>query len=150
MSCKSGEREKYGQEFDRLLAVPKVLDVQGGSGVIKVFTDTLYCIDPRTNQRHEIGKFRIEIFTNCANGGVRWYNLSHKVQGYWGQSQAPHINNEGGACYGNTAEIWPELIGNYEFAAAAMVAIQFVESVNIDDPAGKYIDQWPLAAEEVQ
>ena len=140
-----GELEKYGREFDKLLAVPKVLDVQVADGVVKVFTDTLYCIDPRTKLTHEIGKFRIEIYENCVNGGVLWFNLTRQVSAYKSNMHAPHVFHRGNACYGSTAEIWPELIGAYEFAAAAMVAIQFVESVNVDDGAGKYIDRWPIA-----
>lgn len=143
-SCRGGELEKYGQEFDKLLAVPKVRDVQVADGVVKVFTDTLYCVDPRSGKRHEIGAFRIEILTTGANGGVRWYNLTRRVDGYKNGQMAPHIWSEGSACLGTTAEIFPELIGNYEFAAAAMVAIQFAESVNTDDAAGKYIVRWPV------
>lgn len=144
-TCKGGELEKYGREFDKLLTVPKVLDVQVADGVVKVFTDTLFCTDPRSKIVHEIGKFRIEIYSDCQNGGVRWYNLTRRVDAYEKGMHAPHVFPQGNACYGNTAEIWPELIGNYEFAAAAQVAIQFIESVNTDDGAGKHIDKWPVA-----
>lgn len=143
-SCKGGELEKYGREFDKLMVVSKVRDVQVTDGVVKVFTDTLYCTDPRSKVVHEIGAFRIEIYRDCQNGGVKWFNLTRKIDGYKRDMQAPHVFQEGNACYGNTAEIWPELIGNYEFAAAAMVAIQFIESVNTDDSAGKHIDKWPV------
>jgi hypothetical protein len=150
-ACKGGELEKYGQEFDKLLALPKVRDMQVADGVVKVFTDTLYCTDPRSGKRHEIGAFRIEINTSGANDGVRWFNLTRRVDGYERGMQAPHVFPQGRACLGNTAEVFPELIANYEFAAAAMVAIQFVESVNVDDSAGKYINRWPeVPAEEVK
>lgn len=141
-ACKGGELEKYGREFDKLLAVDKVRDVVAESGVIKVFTDTLYCADPRDGRVHEIGQFRIEIYNNCSNGGVRWFNLTRRGPN---NHHAPHVNPDGVACYGNTAEIWPELIGNYEYAAAAMVAIQFIESVNTEDSWGERISDWPLA-----
>lgn len=145
-ACKGGELEKYGREFDRLLDVPKVRDVQAGSGVVKVFTDTLFCTDPRSGKRHEIGAFRIEINTAGSNGGVSWFNLTRRVDGCNAGMQAPHVFPDGHACFGNTAETFAELIANYEFAAVAMVAVQFVESVNVDDAAGKYIHNWPLAA----
>lgn len=145
-SCRGGELDKYGLEFDRLLSVPKVIDVVAGDGVVKVFTETLYCVDPRSQTRHEIGKFRIELYTNGANGGVRWFNTTRRVGGYKSDQMAPHIWSDGSACLGNVQEIFPELIGQYEFAAAAMLAIQFVESVNTDDSAGQLIDRWPVAA----
>lgn len=146
MATKGGELDKYGQEFDKLLSVPKVKDVVAGDGVIKIFTEVLYCIDPRTRKRHEIGEFRIEIYTNGANNGVHWYNITRRVDGYESGMQAPHVFPSGKACLGNTAEIFPDLIGRYEFSAAAMVAIQFVESVNTDDAAGRHIDKWPVAS----
>ncbi|HYD93182.1 MAG TPA: hypothetical protein VEB18_01850 [Candidatus Paceibacterota bacterium] len=134
--------ETYGLEFDRLVEIPKIRDVRVDNGVIKVFTDILYCVDPRTSIRHEIGAFRIDI---SIHGSVQWHNLTRKVDGYKGQMNAPHIWNNGTACLGNMAEIIPDLIGRYEFAALAMVCIQFVESVNVDDPAGKMISNWPVA-----
>lgn len=144
-ACKGGELDKYAKEFDKFLGVPKVRDVQAADGVVKVFTETLFCTDPRTKIRHDIGAFCIEIYTSGASNGVRWFNLTRRVDGYKSGMQAPHVFPEGNACFGNTAETFAELIGSYEFAAAAMVAIQFVESVNTDDPAGATIDRWPVA-----
>lgn len=145
-TCKGGELEKYAKEFDKFLTIPKVKNVEAGDGVVKVFTDTLYCVDPRTKVRHEIGAFRIEIYTNGANNGVRWFNLTRRVDGHSDKMHAPHVFSEGNACFGNTAESFAELIGSYEFAACAMLAIQFVESVNVDDTAGRHIDKWPVAS----
>jgi hypothetical protein len=139
-ACRGGELEKYGEEFDRLLDVPNVRRVEAKEGKVIIFTNTLYCVDPRSQTRHEIGVFRIEM--NSANSDVRWFNLTRRV----GDHFAPHVKTDGSACLGNTAEIFAELIGSYEFAAAAMVAIQFVESCNVDDVWGKTISQWPVAA----
>lgn len=144
-SCRGGEMDKYGQEFDKLLTIPKVRSVEAGSGVVKVFTDTLFCVDPRSGKRHEIGAFRIEINTAGSNGGVRWFNVTRLVDGHGPGMQAPHVFHEGNACFGNTAESFAQLIADYEFAAVAMLAINFVESVNVDDAAGSKIDRWPLA-----
>jgi len=135
----------YAQEFDKLLEVPKILDVRVSDGVIKVFTDTLYCIDSRTGKRHEIGAFRIEINPEL-EVPVRWHNLTRKVDGYSRGMNAPHVHPDGKACLGNMAEVIPQLVADYEFAALAMVCIQFVESANVDDSAGKHINKWPLAA----
>ncbi|MDP1690149.1 MAG: hypothetical protein Q8L52_03040 [bacterium] len=132
----------YAQEFDRLFEVPKIRNVQVNDSVVKVFTDTLYCVDPRTEKRHEIGAFLIEM---NLDGTIHWFNLSRKVDGYERGMHAPHIFANGTACLGNMAEVIPELVANYEFAALAMVCIQFVESVNVDDAGGKYINKWPVA-----
>jgi len=136
----AGVEEGYGKEFDNLLEVDKVRDVRIEEGAIEVFTDILYCVDPRSKKKHEIGAFRIEV---GLNGQVRWFNLTRKINGH----DAPHVfSGDGSACLGNMHEILPELVANYEFAALAMVAIQFIESVNTDDSAGKHISDWPVAA----
>ena len=59
---------------------------------------------------------------------------------------APHVFHNGRPCLGNMTEVIPELVANYEFAALAMVAIQFIESVNVNDSAGMHINKWPVAA----
>lgn len=141
-ACRGGEQDAYGEEFDKLLAVPKVRRVDAREGKIVIHTDILFCVDPRTGKKHEIGAFCIELDTQ--RGAPRWTNLTRRVDGYKRNQMAPHIWENGDACLGNTAEVFPELIGNYEYAAAAMIAIQFVESVNTDDPAGKHIDRWPI------
>lgn len=142
-NCRGEAVEVYGKEFDKLLETPKIRDVRVRDGVIQVFTDTLFCVDPRSKKKHEIGHFRIEF---SSNGSVRWYNLARQVNGYENRMQAPHVFSNGNACLGNAAEIIPELAANYEFAALAMVCIQFVESVNTDDAAGRHINLWPVAA----
>lgn len=133
----------YAKEFDKLLTVPKIVDVRVADNTIRVFTEILYCVDPRSKKRHEIGAFRIEL---GVNGKVHWFNLTRRVDGYKGGMQAPHVFPSGEACLGNMEEVIPQLVANYEFAALAMVAIQFIENVNVDDPAGRCVNQWPIAA----
>jgi len=41
----------------------------------------------------------------------------------------------------------PQLIADYEFAALAMIAIQFIENVDVDDSAGSFIRNWPVATQ---
>lgn len=139
------ELEKYGLEFDKLIGLPKVIEVRVLSHGIYVFTDILFCVNPKTDKTHEIGKFRIEISTDGKRDGIKWFNLTRQVKGCKSGMQAPHIFSNGKACLGNAEEVIPELIANYEFSVVAMLAIQFVETVNVEDDAGKYIGEWPVA-----
>ena len=59
---------------------------------------------------------------------------------------APHVDENGNACMGNTKDLFPTLIAKREFASVAELAIAFVESVNLDDNWGKFLDRWPIAA----
>ena len=57
---------------------------------------------------------------------------------------APHVFKEGKACLGNAEQVLPDLIAKYQFSIIAMYAIQFIESVNVEDSAGSRITQWPV------
>lgn len=147
LSHLKGEKKEIKKEleveFEKLLEVPKVLNVlTNADGLVEVFTDTLYCKDPRTNNVHEIGKFKISI---SQSGGLRWENLTRRVDAYKDRQMAPHIWSDGKACLGNMDSVFPELLANYEYSILAQMAIQFVESVNVDDAAGKHINKWPIA-----
>lgn len=127
-------------EYDKLVSLPKVRDVQVADGVIKVFTDTLCCVDDRTGKIHEVGAFRIDVFTNGSNDGVRWINLTRKI----GDMNAPHVNSEGKACFGTSATGFAEFLAAQEYALVALYAINFVESVNTADTWGAKISNWPV------
>lgn len=141
----------YAAEFDKLTEHPKVVDVRMANGKLMVYTDTLFCTDERTGKLHEIGSFRIELNVSdrdVSDGAVRWFNLDRQVDGCDGRMQAPHVWHQGHACLGNAHEAFAELFASYEFALAIDYAIQFVESANTDDAAGKHVDKWPLAKEQ--
>ena len=138
-----GELDKIGEEFDKLASLPKVQRVEVADGVIKVFTETLFCTDDRTGKTHEIGAFRIDVYTNGSNDGVRWTNLSRKLDGMY----APHVDANGKACLGTAATGFCEFLAAQEYALVAMYAINFVESVNTDDQWGRKIDLWPVAGQ---
>jgi hypothetical protein len=140
--------QKSKEEFDELLAWPKVEGARiSDAGSLSVFTDVLYCDDPRTGKTHEIGKFRIVI--DMVGGEVRWYNLTRLVKGYDSlMFNAPHVDGNGKGCLGTAKTAIAEMIAHYEFVALVSLAIQFIESVNVDradERWGPYIDKWPVA-----
>lgn len=135
----SSALERFGQEFDKLISLPKVREIEISNNKLEVYTDMLYCVDPRSSKNHKIGEFRIVISTDGSEGGIRWFNLTQIIY----ERSAPHIYRNGKACLGNIQEIIPELIAGHEYASAVMLAIQFVESVNTEDSFGKDISFWP-------
>lgn len=138
-----GRREAYETEYDKLISMEKVIGVDVTDNAIEVFTKNLYCVDPRSKKLHDIGMFKITI--PIGSGNLKWTNLTRRVSGHDDGMHAPHIFSSGKACLGNAQEVLPELIANYQFSIIAMYAIQFVESVNVEDAAGKHIDNWPVA-----
>lgn len=135
--------DQLGEEFDQLVKIPKVTNVEVTSNALTVHTTTLYCTDPYSRLTYEIGAFKIRI--SLSDGNVNWKNLTRQVQGGSGYMNAPHVNSEGRACLGNTQGVFPDLIAKRELVSAVLLAIAFVESVNPGDAWGKYIVDWPRA-----
>lgn len=132
---------ELGEEFDQLVKIPKVTDIEVTSDALTVYTTRLYCTNPDTGFTHEIGTFKIKI--SLRDGNVNWKNLTRTVIGGSGYMQAPHVGPEGHACLGNTLGVFPDLIAKRDLLSAVLLAIAFVESVNVDDYWGKFIVNWP-------
>jgi hypothetical protein len=141
----------FAAEYDALLRVPKVKDVQVENGEIIVSTELLFARNPGTGRFHEIGEFKIYLSPSAA--APRWMNQTRQVNGttldHGRSMQGVHIWHSGSACLGNTAEIFKGLFQQREWALAAQIAIEFAESCNQvnNDAAGMGIRYWPLAAE---
>jgi|GEM_PF-1253753 len=142
----------YGQEFDRLLDHPQIIDLEFDAKSLIVYTNTILCLDPRSGYVHEIGDFKINLYfqpdedKHC----IRWTNLTRKK--VWDRDEdryitrhAPHIFESGFACMGNYQKEFPRLIANYEMATAAIMAIRFPESANVNDTYGRQVKYWPRA-----
>lgn len=136
--------EELGREFDELCRVHKVLSVEVKQKSIVLMTDLLYCVDPRTDVRHEIGAFKITIPMD-AEHEVTWLNQTRTIRVDGRTMHAPHVSSHGHACLGNTQDLFPMLIEKREFSHAAQLAIAFVESVNTSDSWGKCIELFPEA-----
>jgi|AGTN01.2.fsa_nt_gi hypothetical protein len=135
--------DQLGEEFDQILKIPKVTDLEVTNNALTVTTNTIYCTRPDNGVKYEIGAFKITI--SLRDGNVNWKNLTRQIQGGSGYMHAPHVNSEGRACLGNTQGVFPDLIAKRELVSAVLLAIAFVESVNPGDPWGKYITNWPRA-----
>ncbi len=141
--------ERFGSEFDALMRVPKIKKISVLlDGTIVVETRILYCLDPRSKKLHELGRFKISI-KKGADIPVCFLNLTRRVKGYGEGMNAPHVFPDGHACLGNAAETLNSLLVNHEYLGLVMYAIQYLESVNTDDSAGKHISNWPLADQQV-
>jgi len=129
---------RFGAEFDRLLATEGVCDVEIEGDKLRVYTDILFCRDSE-GHNHRIGEFIITIPLN-GHGTVHWANQTERKDNH----DAPHIQN-GKPCLGNMGDVFPQLIGKFEFAALTTMAINFVQSVNdTRDVWGQTIRQWPV------
>lgn len=138
-------KNAFGREYDALLANQKVRDVRLERGKLKVDTETLYCVDPRSGRRHEIGQFEIIIPLGGGASSIRWMNKTRVVDTGYAQMCAPHVLDSGKACLGNLKEVLNQLLAGGEYAAAVEAAVAFVEAVNVEDGWGSTVHHWPLA-----
>ena len=137
----ASEGVNHEEEFDRLLELAHIIKVTISGDTLIAVTDMIKAVDPRTEVVHLVGRVKISI--RMSSGYVNIRNLSWLVNGM----NAPHVFNSGEPCLGNIGSILPELVGRYDFAAALMVIIQYLESVNVNDSAGVKTHYWPIDPE---
>lgn len=158
-SSDNKEDNQYRKEYKKFLTVPDIKKVEVHEKTINVFTKMIYI--NHDNVKYRIGEFRIEMFVNGHNDYyVKFFNLTNKGQGPGANPTRefrdsvpasgynmhhPHVSSDGIPCLGNIATAIPQLIGEYQYAVAAIIAIQFLKSVNAEDSAGRGIYFWPKA-----
>lgn len=130
------EREKWAnKEFDALMATPKVIDVVVNGKIIHIFTDR---IDVKYNGVvYRIGKFRLDIYTDGSNEGVRAFNLTNSK----GSLGHPHIRSDGHCCLGNISEGVTKLIAEYQYVVLTQLMLNFLQSYSDVNPYGS-IKHW--------
>ncbi len=140
----------YGSEFDQLSTIDRVARVDTTEEALQITTHTLHCQNPNTGNVHVLGRYRIDILLRGEEererDSILMFNLDRRVeQGSHGNMHAPHVFGDGGACFGNIEESVSDLYANCEYVALVCLLICFLQSVNVEDSAGSYIVNWPLA-----
>jgi hypothetical protein len=134
---------KLATEFNTLRKNYKVESVGFKGDTLIVTTDPLYVQDPRGTKRwHSLGKLTISI--DSVRGTIRFKSTKPQT-GMQDGMHAPHVYADGHACLGSIDKGMTDLVATYEYSAAVQLAISFLEAVNVDDGAGKYVDRWPEA-----
>ncbi len=143
--------EFLSKEFDLLKANTKVTKLSWRGTALVVETVMLYASAPTglngAECEYEIGAFTITIC--AARGAISFYNRTRRIQGMQAGMQAPHVYADGHACLGTANETIPRLIASYQWATAVAIAIEFLESANIADPAGRHVINWPFSQRQL-
>jgi hypothetical protein len=136
---------EYMADFDAILKLNKITDVKVIDNTLHVYTTILNCVDDRTGKMHELGNYFITIC--LSTGNIRFKNLSRTVQSFDSQAmQAPHVFADGHPCWGNIEETVTDLVGKLQLSALITLLLEFLQSANTKDPAGKGINLWPLVS----
>jgi hypothetical protein len=136
--------EQFCEEIERLRAVAGVTDVRVVSGRVLVYTDYIRFTHPETGRLHKLGKFLLLIDLNGADGGIRWFNGSRRVEGTSPAMNAPNVLSDGKALLDPIKVTMLDQLAACQLADMVDLAIQYLE--NVDDPRLKAdLDNWPLA-----
>jgi hypothetical protein len=126
--------ERYGAEFDQLIATPHVKRVEvSQAGTVSIFTDTVFLTFD--GKLYEIGDFRIDLGLGPRlERGLRIVNL--RIKELTGQSRYhhPHVFGEGDkVCFGNIEFAIVKLLGEFEYALAGQAIVKFLCTFNARD-----------------
>ncbi len=119
------------REFDGLLDIPEVRNVEVLADRLCVFTDTVDTVV--AGKRYRLGRFRLDI---RFNGDVAIKNVTHP----YGYYDHPHVWNAK-PCLGNIAQSVLKLVSEFQWVAAAGLLLEYLKTVN---PKEWYtpIDHW--------
>lgn len=121
-------------------------DVRIENNLIVLYTKDIYAYT-QANDRYYIGKFRITV--NMDNTEVKFFNINNTRRGYWdGENHHPHVDRRGSACFGNVGGSIAMLCSQKQVYALALILIDYLESANIQDPAGARVTAWDKVDEE--
>lgn len=138
--------QKLIADLDLIVQHPKVSDLHIKDNEFIVYVPNVYAYDDDDN-RYYIGNCRIEI--NLYNADVRFFGDNPRKSYWTSHDPHPHVNgSDGTACLGNVSSTIAELASRNEIYALTLVCIDFLESVNTEDAAGRNIRNWDMVDEE--
>lgn len=138
--------QNYSQEYLEILKISHVESLCCDESTISVKTNDIYVRDPRDGEVFHLGKFLITINVNHGDRRTRpisWKNLTQRIDAFEESMHAPHVFRAGNACLGNAEPMITDAITKRNVYEMVMVAVEFIKSVNVDDPAGRLVRRWP-------
>lgn len=140
--------DKILKEFTSMKEKERIVtDIKFNNGTLDIYTDTIYI--NHADKKYLIGKFNIRILLNNGNK-ILLLNTQpeNRRKSVWStQDNHPHVKHSGEPCWGNVLTSIVELLAQNEFRGALSLIVGYLQSVNIDDSAGKYIVNWDIVDE---
>jgi hypothetical protein len=129
-------------DLNIIVADEKVTDViiENENIIIKTVPLRIYADNGNT---YQAGEFNIRI--NMLTSQVT-FTSNKGYRSYWTDNDPhPHISGIGGvACLGNIESTVAELCSQMQLYPLFLMLIDYLESANTEDAAGKYVVNWPL------
>lgn len=133
-------------DLDILVKNEKIKDIRIDQEFITIFTVPLR-IYASNHKIYQGGEYTIKI--NMFTSDV-YFDSTCKRRSYWSlKDPHPHVDGQTKkACLGNIDSTVAELCSQMQLYALTMILIDFLESANVADAAGKCVVNWPEIDEE--
>lgn len=146
----AAEEFQYSKYIDSLNKITRIrgitdVDVEDTS-IINLYTNKLYVNS--MGYRFYVGRFRINV--NMSDNSVHIYNLDDTCirTSYWSRGcHHPHVSSTGVPCLGEASSGIIDACKNKRPDIIAIILINYLESVNPNDAAGKYLTNWDVVDE---
>ena len=137
------------KDIESILSHPLTHGVVVDKRTLNIFTKNIDIYDEDGN-RYRGNNYRIAF--DYGMYSVRFYGQDDDLcrKSYWTEKDPhPHVNGETGiACLGDAGSMISIAMNEHELYASYVIAINFLQQVNTDDPAGKYIRNWDCIDDE--
>ena len=144
--------DRCREDYESACSINKVQSIYIENSTIHVFTKNLYAKDPRVNTWHDIGTFHITLNFSSSNYDeqcLKIVNTKHMIHGMHSGMNAPHVFEDGHACHGNLVMQIANAYKEKSLYQCVLMLIIFLETANVDDPAGTHVNKWPQVGEEI-
>lgn len=124
------------------------LEIDGTKLII--YTPRIYIEDKKYTQGNfKMNKYKIIVNFMYSAIDVEGVEQAYYRKSCWeGKSPHPHISHRGRPCWGNTESMLKDTMENQELYAMFMLVINFLETFNLSDAAGKKIKNWDYVSKE--
>lgn len=134
------------KDLDLIIQNEKIKDLHIKDNIFIIHTNPLY-IYADNGKKYYGGEYRVEL--NPENTDVRFFGGTPR-RSYWTERDPhPHVNgSDGHACLGNVSSTIAELCAQMQIYALVMICVDFLESANTEDAAGRKVVNWDEVKED--
>lgn len=141
------EERDFTSDIDAILSHPTVnhmsVDTEDGNKNVFIHTDYIDIYDEKGN-RFKGNKYKVKF--NFDNMSVKFYGEDEEYnrESCWGDNcPHPHVDGDNGnPCLGDAGSMLAMTMNEYELYASYIIALNFLQQVNVHDGAGQYIYNW--------
>jgi phosphatidate phosphatase PAH1 len=130
-------------DMELLAQFDRVTDLRVEGEWIHIHTDRIIITDPESGNQYIGGEFIIKV--RMQDSKVTFHSANGSGhRGYWTSNDPhPHVNgSDGVACLGSVSSTIAELCSQEQIYALGIVLISFLEAVNVNDSAGRKVENW--------